>query len=254
MNKSINIKLVASCVLGLALIANPAVLAIYEPGTQKPVPKDRRSDGGTTRGCSGDDTPLTVLASRNYIGRTISRNPTLAWFVPRDSAFKTIELTIYEWVPGGKPKKVYKESRQSLPGVMKLSPFSKNEAGLQPGKEYLWQVVIHCDPDNPSGNLVSEASLEVVGMPATTVQSKLNKAINSGEKANIYAKAGLWYNALDEALKLAETSKLGELGSILLNDLAKSEALKNTPELLPQERDEIEKQVENLQQIARSAR
>ena len=254
LNKRINIKLVASCVLSLTLIVTPAVLAVYEPGDQKPVPKDRRSDGGTTRGCSGGNMPLTVLASRKYVGRTISRHPTLAWFVPHDSASKPIEFTIYEWVLDGKPKEVRKMSLQSSPGVMKLSPFSENELGLQPGKEYLWQVVIHCDPDNPSGDLVSEASLEVLGISATPVQSKLNKATNSVEKANIYAEAGLWYNALDEALKLAEASKLGELGSTLLNDLAKSEALKTTPELPPKERDAIKKQIENLQQIAHSAR
>lgn len=254
MNKSINIKLVASCTLSLALVANPAVLAVYEPGTQKPVPKDRRSDAGTTRGCSGGGMPLTVLASRNYVGRTISRHPTFAWFVPHDSASKPTEFTIYEWVPGGKPKEVHKMPLQSSPGIMKLSPFSEHEPGLQPGKEYLWQVVIHCDPDNPSGDLVSEASLEVVGMPTTILQSKLNKAINSVEKANIYAEAGLWYNALGEALQLAEASKLGEVGSTLLNELAQSEAPKTTSELSQKEREAIKKQVENLQQIARSAR
>ncbi|NJK66516.1 MAG: DUF928 domain-containing protein [Microcoleus sp. SU_5_3] len=62
-------------------------------------------------------------------------------------------------------------------------------------------------------------------MPAA-VQSKLNKAVNSVEKANIYAGAGLWYNALDEALKLAPASKLGEVGSTQLKDLAMSEASK----------------------------
>lgn len=253
MNKSINIKLVASCTLSLVLIANPAVLAAYQPGTQKPIPKERRSDSGTTRGCSGGNMPLTVLASRNYLGRTISRHPTFAWFVPGDSASKPIEFTIYELVPGGKPKEVRKKPLQSSPGVMKLSPFSENEPGLQPGKEYLWQVVIHCDPDNPSGDLVSEASLEVVGMPTPTIQSELNKATTSGEKANIYAQAGLWYDALSEALKLAEALKLGNLGSTLVNDLAKSEAPKTTLEVPLKERDAIKKQVENLQQIARSA-
>lgn len=251
--KSINIKLFASCILGLTLIANPPVLAVYEPGTQKPVPADRRSDAGTTRGCAGDNMPLTILASRNYVGRTISRHPTLAWFVPRDSASKPIELKLYEWVPGGRAKEVRKMSLQSSPGVMTLSPFSANEPGLQPGKEYSWQVVIHCNPDSPTTALVSEASLEVIEMPAT-MQSKLNKATNSGEKANIYAEAGVWYNAMEEALNLAEASKLGDVGSNLLNDLAKSEAPKNLPKLLPKERGTIEKQVENLQQIARKAR
>lgn len=253
LNKRINIKRVTSCALGLALIVTPAALASYEPGDQKPVPPDRRSDGGTTRGCSGGDMPLTVLASWNYVGRTISRHPTFAWFVPPDSASKSIQFTIYEWVPGGKPKEVRKMSLPSLPGIMKLSPFSDSELGLQPGKEYLWQVVIHCDPDNPSGDLVGEANIEVVGVPAV-VQNKLNKAVNSVEKANIYAEAGLWYDALDEALKLAKASKLGEVGSTLLNELAKLEAPKTTPELSPKERDALEKRIENLKQIADSAR
>ncbi len=253
-NKSLNLKLAASCVLSLALIASPEVLAAYEPGTQKPIPEDHQSDGGTTRGCSGKDMPLTVLASRNYVGRTISAHPTLAWFVPRDSAAKPIEFRLYEWVPGGEAKEIRKLTMQSSQGVMKLSPFSKNEPGLQPGKEYSWQVVIYCDPDHPASNLVSEASIEVVEMPTTMLQSKLNKAINSVEKANIYAEAGLWYNALDEALKLAATSKLGEVGSTLVNDLAKSEARTTTPELPLEEQNVLKKQVENLQQIARSTR
>lgn len=252
LNKRINVKLVTSFALSLALVVTPAALASYAPSEQKPVPPERRSDGGTTRGCSGGDTPLTVLASRNYFGRTISRHPTFAWFVPRDSASKPMKFTIYEWVLGGKPKEVRKIPLQSSPGIMKLSPFSENELGLQPGKEYLWQVVIHCDPDNPSGDLVGEASIEVVEMPAA-VQSKLNRAVNSVEKANIYAEAGLWYNALGEALKLAEPSKLGEVGSTLLNDLAKWEAPKTTPQLPPKERDAIEKRIKNLKQIADSA-
>ena len=253
LNKRINIKLVTSCALGLALIVTPAALADYAPGDQKPVPPERRSDGGTTRGCSGGGMPLTVLASQNYVGRTISQHPTFAWFVPRDSASKSMQFTIYEWVPGGKPKEVRKMSLQSSPGIMKLSPFSDSELGLQLGKEYLWQVVIHCDPDNPSGDLVSEANIEVVGIPAA-VQSELNTAVNSAQKANIYAQAGLWYNALGEALKLAEPSKLGEVGSTLLNELAQSEAPKTTPELTQKEGDAIAKQIENLKQIANKAR
>jgi len=197
--------------------------------------------------------PLTVLASHNYVGRTISPHPTFAWFVPRDSASKPMQFTIYEWNLGGKPKEVRKMSLQSSAGIMKLAPFSDSELGLQPGKEYLWQVVIHCDPDNPSGDLVGEASIEVVEMPPA-VQSELNRAVNSIEKANTYAEAGLWYNALDEALKLAQASKLGEVGSTLLNELAQSEALKTTPNLSAKERDAIAKWIENLKQIANSAR
>lgn len=88
-------------------------------------------------------------------------------------------------------------------------------------------------------------------MPAS-VQSKLSSAANSTEKVNLYAEAGLWYDALGEALKQAEASKLGTLGATLINDLAQSEAPR--PELSPQERQAIEKQIAILQQIATSAR
>ncbi|NJS12659.1 MAG: DUF928 domain-containing protein, partial [Microcoleus sp. CSU_2_2] len=103
--------------------------------------------------------------------------------------------------------------------------------------------------DESAGFGISEENIEVIAMPAA-VQSKLNKAVNSVEKANIYAGAGLWYNALDEALKLAPASKLGEVGSTQLKDLAMSEASKTTSELSPKERDAIAKQIENLKQIA----
>lgn len=253
--KGINIKLVASCALSLTLFMPPAVLAVYQPtGDRKPVPKDRRSDGGTTRGCSGVGMPLTILASHSYIGRTISRHPTFAWFVPPDSIAKQMEFAIYEWVPNSKPKEVRTKSLRSSPGVMKLSPFSNSELGLQPGKEYFWQVVVHCDLDNPSGDLVSRASLEVVEMPTTIVQDKLNKAVNSVDKANIYAEAGFWYDALAEALKSVPASKLGELGASLLNDLANVETLAIAPELTPKERQVRQKQIENLKQIATSSR
>lgn len=205
LNKSINVKLVISCTLSLGLIVPSVVEAAFVPRTQKPAPKHRRSDAGTTRGCVGGDQPLTVLASRNCVGRTASKHPTFAWFVPPDSAAKPIKFAIYEWVQNGKPKVTRQQSLQSSAGIMKLSPFSENEPGLQPGKAYLWQVVIQCDPDNPSGDLVSESSIEVVAM-SPDGQSKLSKAANPAEKANLYAEEGLWYDALSEALKLAGAS------------------------------------------------
>lgn len=252
--KGINVKLVSICALSLMPIAIPAVFAVYKPSAPKPVPKDRRSDAGTTRGCSEGSLPLTVLASRNYVGQTISRHPTFAWFVPHDSASKPIDFIIYEWVANDRAKVVRKMSLQSSPGVMKLSPFSDKEQGLQPGKEYVWQVGIQCNPDDPSSNVFSQASFDVVERQATDVQSKLNKAVNNVEKANIYAEAGLWYDALDEALKPVAATKLGDLGATLIEELAESEALNNTSELPPKERESIAKQVQNLKQIARSAR
>lgn len=240
LDKSILLKLTMICTLSIGLIATSAHAA-FVPGNQKPAPKTRRSDAGTTRGCSGGELPLTILASRQYIGRSTAQQPTFAWFVPRDSASKPMRFALYEWVPNGKPKAVREITLQSSPGIMKLSA----DLALQAGKTYLWQVIIQCDPDNPSGDLVSEGNIEIVAMPVE-VQSKLDRASNGTEKARIYAEAGLWYDALSEALKLSETSKLGAVGSALINDLAQSEAsgapMKDA------------KQIATLKQIATSER
>lgn len=218
LNQNILLKVTMTCALSIGLIATSAHAA-FNPGSQKPAPKTRRSDAGTTRGCSGGELPLTILASRNYIGRSTAQQPTFAWFVPQDSASKPMRFALYEWVSSGKPKALREVTLQSSSGVMKISA----DVALQAGKTYLWQVIIQCDPDNPSGDLVSEGNVEIVAMPAD-VKSKLDRARNGAEKANIYAEAGLWYDAIAQALNLAETSKLGVLGSALVNDLAQAEA------------------------------
>lgn len=267
-NKRLNIKVVTSCILSLALVATPAALAIpnyngsgndpssgrsrtgqggpryegsenhYDGSGNDPSSGRTGTGGATSRGCFGGEMPLTVLASQNKMGRTISRHPTFAWFVPPDSASKQTIFTMYELVPGGKFKEVRTMSLQSSPGVMKVSPLSESEPGLDVGKEYSWQVVILCNPDSPSSALVDGGKIQVVEMPPT-LQSQLDNAVNSAEKANIYAEAGLWYDALAEALKLAEPSKLGDVGSALLKDLAKREAAETPPE-----------RIKNLERIA----
>lgn len=214
-----NFKRVISATLGLGFIVTPLAQAAYVPRNQKPAPKSRRSDAGTTRGCTGGTLPLTALASRNYIGKTTSQQPTFAWFVPSDSGSKSLQFALYERVPNARPKAIQKLSLQSAPGIMKVTP----QLTLQSGKDYFWQVVLQCDPDNPSGDLVSEGNIEVVALPSA-LQSQLNRATTPAERANLYAEAGIWYDALSEALKLAEAPKLGPLGSTLLNDLAQAEA------------------------------
>lgn len=266
-------KLVSSYILSLMLVVTPAALAGYVPpsdamtsgsnrqtdtGTARAgyVPpsdsttsgRNRQTDAGTTRGCSGGDLPLTVLTPQNHVGQTISRRPTFAWFVPDSGSFD-LQFGLYESLPGGKAKAVRVMSLPSSPGIMKLSPFSEDEPGLEVDKEYFWQVVIYCEPGEPSSALLDRAGIKVVETP-TALQRRLDNAADGVEKANLYGEAGFWYDALGEALKLAEASKLGELGSALLEDLARWEA----PETTSENRGKIEKRIEKLRQIADNAR
>lgn len=258
-NKRINIPYV----LSLALVITPAALASYvPPSDQKPVPPERRSDGGTTRverrsdggtirGCNTqEEMSLTLLAPQNHVGQTISQRPTFAWFLRGSGSFE-VKFTIYELVPGSNLKEIHTNSFQSSSGIMKLAPFSKDEPGLEVGKDYVWRVVVYCEPGKPSMGFDEWASIKVVEMPPA-LPSQLDKAATSAEKANIYAKAGLWYDALGEALNLAQASQLGELGSALLEDLAKWEASQTPSNLTPEEQEKIKKHIEQLKQIAKS--
>jgi hypothetical protein len=246
-NKPLNLRLVASCFLSFWLLLTPIALAGYQPSrAQKPAPKDTRSDAGTTRGCKGSGLPLTALASRNYVGQTTSTHPTFAWFVP-DAKPLPMEFILYELDANGNYQTIYQTRLQSSPGIMQLS-LPQAQPGLQIGKQYLWQVVIFCAPAQPSSALSARGSLEVVPI-SSELRQKLDKTVNIAQKANLYAEAGFWYDALGEALQLAPESKLGEVGSNLLQDLINGEKLAIRTELDPKEQIAAQKQVETLEKI-----
>lgn len=250
-NKRISIPRVASYVLSLALVVTPAALASYvPPPDQKPPGSDTHTRSATTRGCNTEEMSLTLLAPRNHVGQTISQRPTFAWFFPDSGSFE-VKFAIYELVPGGNLKEIHTSSFQSSSGIMKLAPFSKDELGLEVGKDYFWQIVVFCEPGKPSIAFADRARIKVVEMPPA-LPSQLDKAATSAKKANIYAEAGLWYDALGEALNLAEASQLGELGSALLEDLARWEASQTPSELTREEQEKIEQHIEQLKQIANS--
>ena len=125
LNKCIKAKLVTSCVLGLALVITPAVLAEYKPPSAQKPPSDytpatlvkyeppadqkppsdytRGGTAGSRDGCEGEGIPVTALAPLSHVGQTASTRPTFAWFVP-DSTTKPVEFRLYEYDSNGKPQ------------------------------------------------------------------------------------------------------------------------------------------------------
>lgn len=246
-------KQITVCLLGLSLLITSTALAAYKPSsTQRSAPPNTLSGAGTTRGCQGSGLPPTVLASHNYINQTASSHPTLAWFIPDKQPYK-MKFSIYETDVNGKAtKRLYQKILQSSPGIMTLSPFSPEERGLESGKLYIWQVVIYCDPAFPSSGLIDRAYIEVVPVSPDKRQ-QLKQITKSEEKANFYAQAGIWYDALSEALKLAPPAQLGDMGSQLVRDLVNAEKLVPQSELTDRAHQHLKQRQENLQQIALQA-
>ena len=221
LNQCIKNSLVTSCVLSLSLAVIPAALADYQPDPTQPPPKGNTTSSGPRGGCESiDEPPLTVLAPHKHVGLTTSTHPTFAWFVPNSKPFP-MEFTLFAYGPDNNLKLVQKISLKSSPGIMKLS-LPKDKPGLALGQSYLWQVSISCNPNSPSSDVVAEAEIQVVEM-SPTLKNALSATENRLERAKLYAEAGLWYNALSEALGSAENARLGQVASTLLEDLAKLE-------------------------------
>ena len=210
------IKLLSGCTLTL-MLAN-TVIAAYTPPTNPSRPKGPVASGGTRTGaCSASkETSLTVLAPISHVGKTVSKQPTFAWFVP-DAKSYPMEFTLYEYNSNGKPEEIKSFKLSSKPGIMKYS-IPKNQLNFSVGKRYRWQIALLCDPNNPSKDLSAEAELEIAQIP-NNLASQIAQTTNSIQKARIYAEEGFWYDALAETLISSQNQQfkltlLGELSDL----------------------------------------
>lgn len=234
--------------LSLLLLFVPTIVyANNPPPPQKPAVNSSRTEkstkrreapsdysrAGGSRGCPGEVIPLTVLAPNTFVGKTTSTRPTFTWFISKaqQTEFRLFELDANTSIPKriGVPIKL-----QSTSGINQLSLPEKQPA-LIVGQKYIWQVSIDC-PDSP---LIQRAEFRVVQKPSA-LDGQLSRVVNSSQKAYIYAEQDLWYEALEEAVKVTPQRKLGQVGSDMVQKLAQSDNF--IPEQLTPDRLEVFKQ------------
>lgn len=187
-------------ILAFSLLVSTTTFAAYKPPTNPSRPKSPTGSNSTrTNGCIGRaQTTLTALAPLSHFGQTVSSQPTFAWFVP-DAEPHEMEFSLYEYGVSGKGKLIKKIQLQSSSGIMKLS-LAKEKFSLSVGQKYLWQIALLCNPNYPSEDLVAKAVIEVVPkLPHLADALLQTKEIV--KQADIYAEAGLWYDALSLALQ-----------------------------------------------------
>jgi hypothetical protein len=133
-----------------------------------------------------------------------------------------MEFTLYEFDTNDQPSKLaYKQQLQSSSGIMALS-LPQQAQGLTVGKKYLWQLESLCNRNRPSRNLLVRAEIEVVPTPSN-LKIALSNQGESSERVNLYAEAGMWYDALSEALASSANRQQAKVTASLLEELAKSE-------------------------------
>lgn len=177
---------------------------LAQPATQKPAAsaspgvKFRPQTTGTasvrvtggSRGTGDATITLDVLAPDD-IGTTTQEQPSLFWFQSKPAEAK-FELTLLQ-ENKVKPLIQVKVERASKAGIQRLK-LSEHGVKLTPGVEYQWVVALVTDPDNRSTDLVASGLIKRV-VPAADLKEKISQA-TPASLANLYADAGIWYDAL----------------------------------------------------------
>jgi hypothetical protein len=145
---------------------------------------------GGSRNAGAKPVGLDVLAPDD-IGLTIVEQPSLFWFQsePADAMF---ELTLLQEGEVN-PLIQVQLHRAASAGIQRLR-LSDFGVKLAPGIEYQWVVALVSDPDNRSTDLIASGVIKRVE-GSTELKQQISKA-SPAQHANVYAEAGIWYDAL----------------------------------------------------------
>lgn len=211
----------------LSLVANqatlppwaiaPAAFAVeattYKPPL-RPAPLGPTSGSGS-RGCDYKTlpVPLTPIVPADHTGQTVSERPTFFWYL---AAKTPVRFTLVE---PGVPKPIHETLiTPPKPGIMQVS-LPEQAPALEVGKVYRWSITLSCSTPRPSALPYAQAWIQRVPQTAE-LEQQLKTAQSNGAKAQIYASAGLWFDALkllstaesqDEMLSLLDQVQLGEI-------------------------------------------
>jgi hypothetical protein len=232
----------AICLWCLSLgMTNPALAEYKKPPTPtgNDAPDAQTTGIAATRGVCNlaadnsqqktNSTTLTALAPYSHVGQSSASHPTFTWYILDQESYP-LEFWLYEFDPtsyDGKGKQLYQAKLSSSAGIMTYA-LPQQQASLSPGKTYIWQVAVICNPNSPSQSLVVNNRVKIVPVDSTMTAQLDNSQDNDyTKKANIYAEAGLWYDALAEVATITNNPQAQDLTLKLISQLAATEQPNN---------------------------
>lgn len=171
------------------------------PATQeKPgEPRGRRRGGGSRGPCKQYENltalvPLTNTGSKDIVwGQSTSQTPTFWFSVPDKLTPKVpIELVIQDEADNFVYQTKF-NSPETPTDIISIT--AKPQIPLVAGKSYNWTFSIYCDPEKPSASVYVRGTMTHVALNPT-IEKQLQLAKDPLERAAIFAKNGIWYNAL----------------------------------------------------------
>lgn len=241
MFKYLSNRIVAGMTSCLALMMPAVALAAYIPPSDRVPPRTRGTTAGRRAPCisteanaTRDYSGMIALAPVSYMGKTASSHPTFAWYA-YDATPIPVQFSLYEYDPDRRNFKSEPLVQEKLVNSGGINSFKlpKDKLGLVKGKTYAWQVVLTCDLQSNSKNRWIRNPIQLTDLSAH-LRQKLANVNAPSQKINLYAEAGLWYDALDIALNYDRNPSLKPAMLDLISGLAKVEKAKE-PRELPKE-------------------
>lgn len=166
------------------------------PPTGNPTQTSGAGSRGQSAGCPAVEIPLTALVptsiDSDFVwGRTLEARPTFWVYVPYTLTPKLPgELRLKEQDPEGNSRnQTIVRITNADPGVMGIRlPSNKT---LATNQLYYWSFVVLCDSSDASANQFVKAAIQRVAPKRVNLSAP-------GQKAALYAEAGLWYDAITQ--------------------------------------------------------
>ena len=169
----------------------------------------RRIESGT-RGTEDTAPSLFVLAPDGHVGLTLQGQPSLFWYLSKDSKYP-VELILID-SQGINPLIEIQLSPPLKAGVQRIR-LVDYDVRLVPKERYQWSVALIPDTGSRSQDVLSSGFIERIErneLPAANQKQleRIEKA-NSADNPRIYAEVGLWYDAVSALCDLIDTPLKG---------------------------------------------
>jgi hypothetical protein len=139
----------------------------------------------------GREAPRVQALAPDHVGLTRSASPVLYWYLP-EASDRPVEVVVSD----ERREEPLLEKRLAPPVAKGLHRIALADAGirLDPGVSYAWSVSIVIDPEQRARDVVSLGAIQRTAADGE-VGAEL-EAEGPGLEAHVYARHGLWYDAL----------------------------------------------------------
>lgn len=193
-------------ITGICLQVLPSHAAFKPDGT---VGKPGNRRGLATRGgdCKTSGTPtLTTVVPKNNMGLSASATPTFYWFIPTNT-YQYVNFTLTKVDAADQPTDVIYSALSRISGQGGLAsvtiPEQATTQALEAGTSYRWQVRMLCSNQDRRG--LSATGWITYTPPSPDLANQL-AAAQPGNKFDVYAEAGYWYDAAKELAILKQAN------------------------------------------------